>query len=150
MPKFYPALHGFKSRARAYRATTNQAIANNIFTQVQLNAETYDGLDEFDSTTNFRFTAKKAGYYAVSAAIRLSASVDQQYLIAAIWKNGATYSNAAVITSGTSDPSAVISDIIYLDVNDYLELYAYHTCGTGISILYGSGYTFMAIQKLSE
>jgi hypothetical protein len=48
---------------RAFRNTSVQNVTGDTFTKVELNAETFDTDSCFDSTTNYRFTPNKAGYY---------------------------------------------------------------------------------------
>ena len=60
--------------SRAYRNTTNQAISDDSWTKVQLNAESFDIGGEFDSTTNYRFTATTTGYYLVCGQIKITNS----------------------------------------------------------------------------
>ena len=50
----------------ANRATSNQTVTSAALTKVQLNAETFDTDNAFDSTTNYRFQPTVAGYYPVS------------------------------------------------------------------------------------
>ena len=139
----------YTSRARAYRATTVQAIADATLTKVQLNAESYDEQGEFDPTTNFRFTATKAGYYLVSAQLGFWPWADQAYFMLYIYKNGAVYSQTRTNGSGTGLHYANLTDIIPLAANDYLELYVYQTSGASADLYYGSENTFMSIHKLS-
>ena len=55
----------------AYR-NVNQVIPSGIWTQVQLNAELFDALAEFDAVTNYRFVPNKAGYYCLIANVRFA------------------------------------------------------------------------------
>ena len=141
---------GFTSRVRAYLATAVQTITSGVITKVQLNAEDYDSQGEFDPTTDYRFTAKKTGYYQVNAVVRWTGGVDQDYTILYIYKNGAAVAANVARASGTGYFSQSISDIIYLAANDYLELDVYQGTGTDKSLEHDSIWTFMAIHKLSE
>lgn len=134
---------GFRG-ARAYRATSNQTLTNNTFTKVQLNAETFDTNNEFDSTTNYRFTPTIAGYFRISAIMETTATTRS---IGMFYKNGSevtrwsdTYSNNVGGSSGT--------DVIYLNgTTDYIELYAYLS-GTGLTVLFDSAFTAMTCEYL--
>ena len=53
---------------RAHRTAT-QAITPSTFTKVQFNVEGYDSHNEFDSTTNYRYTPLAAGYYMVGLMV---------------------------------------------------------------------------------
>ena len=138
-----------QSRARAYLTTSTQSITQSSWTKITLNAESYDEQGEFDSATNYRFTAKKAGYYQVNAAVYYAA-VDATLIYIAIYKNGASAATAAFRNpTAAGDFSSVISDVIYLAVGDYLELYTYHTSAAAKSVQNGENFTFMSIHKLS-
>ncbi len=144
-------VRGFPSKARGYRVTSNQAITTDTWTKIQLNAETFDVNSEFDIATNYRFTAKEAGYYLVNAALRYTnVAADLPFHIA-IYKEGSIYSQVRTfaILAG-DDQSVAISDIVYLDVGEYIELYTYHYMGGPTkNILPGSDITFMSVHRIS-
>jgi hypothetical protein len=123
---------------RAYR-NTDQNLTQNVFTKVQLNAETFDTDSCFDSTTNYRFTPTLAGYYQVNATIMTSGS-NVWYGI--FYKNGAQFSRFlqnAALSMGFSG-----SDTIYFNGStDYLELYIYST-GVGSTVVTGESASFMS------
>ena len=54
-----------QSAARAYLSGSSQTIPKNVWTKIELNNESYDIQSEFDTTTNHRFTATRAGCYLV-------------------------------------------------------------------------------------
>jgi len=136
------------SKVRAYRATEAQSIPTGVETKIQLNAESYDSQNEFDSTTNYRFTATKAGYYLVTATIYMPSVEDGKVVAPAIYKNGGKYSSYRHLVAAADDMSASVSDIIYLAVGDYIELYVGHNNSVDKNIWYGEGATWMAIHKL--
>ena len=51
---------------RATRTTNQTGLGNGTYTKVQFNVETFDTDSCFDSTTNYRFTPTKSGYYQFS------------------------------------------------------------------------------------
>ena len=133
---------------RAYRTTSAQTIGNASWTKVQLNAESYDSLGEFDSTTNYRFTATGAGYYHITGSINWELNATGQRATS-IYKNGTLVSSgdfrnaaAAVVADIT-----IVADILYLVANDYIELYGYQNSGGDLDILTGESTTNMAIRK---
>jgi len=137
------------SRARAYRDTSAQSIAASTNVKVELNAESYDEQGEFDSSTNYRFTATKAGYYLVCAAIEYAGMDDGVRYKASIYKNGTEVARNYQRAGGTGSQAVTISDIVYLAAGDYLELWTKHESSGAQDISYGSALTFMAIHKLS-
>ena len=141
---------GSNSKVKAYRSGSNQSIANDTWTKVQLNATEFDYSSEFDTSTNYRFTAKETGYYLVCGQIKISNATDQTSLKVAIYKNGSSIVDTFLQPSSTGDDITTnISDIVYLKANEYLELYAYHYYGSTQNIIYGSNNTFMSIHRLS-
>jgi hypothetical protein len=108
---------------RAFRSSTAQSFTTNVFTKVQFNGETFDTDSCFDSTTNFRFTPTKAGYYQVQATIEFGGSADTLSQVQ-LYKNGSAYSN---LLYNTKLPATVIaggSDIVALDGStDYIEIF---------------------------
>ncbi|GAH09300.1 unnamed protein product, partial [marine sediment metagenome] len=79
-----------QSRARAYQ-TSQQSIPASASTKVELNIEDYDEQAEFDHVTNFRFTAKKAGYYLVCGNVVLDGLADGKKYVIGAKKNGTDY-----------------------------------------------------------
>lgn len=137
------------SKVRAYRATSNQVISSSAATKVQLNAEDFDVRGELDSTTNYRFTAIKPGYYDIKGAVAYAATTANKLYIAYFYKNGAVATESDWYAGGTDGGGPMVSDIIYLASNDYIELWTYHNAGVDQNVLLGSTHTFMAIQQIS-
>jgi phage-related tail fiber protein len=123
---------------RAYRATSNQSFSQSTWTKIQLNAESYDTANCFDSTTNYRFTPTKAGYYQFNGAPWNERS-GSGLLYAGIWKNGAEAALTAVNTSTTTQ-ALMSSDVIYMNgTTDYVELYIYDQAATSRAIAFSGG-----------
>jgi hypothetical protein len=110
--------------------STNQTIATSAFVKVQLNAENFDTNNNFDSTTNYRFTPTVAGYYQINAGTRTGAAGD---LLCAIYKNGSIWARGTYI--GVSSYNTCAATLVYLNgSSDYIELY--HYSGNS-AIIYG-------------
>lgn len=67
---------GFKKGELWYRAYATNSAAHNVATgtdtvKVQLNTEAYDPNGNFDSVTNYHYTAPISGYYKISGTIAL-------------------------------------------------------------------------------
>jgi len=140
------------SRADVYRSS-DQSINSASWTKINLNAENYDTEDEFDNSTNYRFTAKVAGYYSVKGQITFGSMGNNNLIEAAIYKNGTKYREnlVKVADSGLgSNASVAISFDVYLAANDYLELYGYQNSGSAKSALGGNNYTFLSVYRLGK
>lgn len=120
-------------KARAYRSTT-QAINDITFTKVQFDGESYDVNSNFDSSTNYRYTAPISGYYNVFSRIFFNVATTNRAIVA-LYKNASVVSRGSDIYTGQYQ-GCVISDTVYLAKGDYVEIYAYRD-GTGTENLFG-------------
>jgi len=111
------------SKVKAYQSST-QSISANVYVKVNLQSEIYDLLNEFN-TGNSRFVAAKAGWYQVNGSV--FANVGQAtggYCY--IYVNGVM--KAANYTyGGAGSPNPTVSDLLYLNSGDYVELYCRFT-----------------------
>jgi hypothetical protein len=129
---------------RAFRNTSAQSISQSTFTKVQLNGESYDTDSCFDSTTNYRFTANKAGYYQINAGILINNSTDE-LIVGKIYKNGSNLTTLFYTRNTQDDEGFYGSDLVYLNgTTDYIELFARADGGGTRSVGYGSSDTFMS------
>ena len=130
-------------KARAYRNGGYTSPAG--IGKVPLNAEDYDTNNNFDSTTNYRYTAPVTGYYQVNA--RSGSAVPQTVMFTEIWKNGAQLIRGTDIRVSSAEFGSVVSDIIKLTAGDYIELYQ-HTGNSGAGAI-GSFIAFLSIHLIS-
>ena len=106
--------------ARA-KVGSNYTVSASTWTKVQLSLEDYDTNNNFDPTTNYRFTPTVAGYYQINANLYAQAASSVTRTILRIRKNGSTETSR--IDLGTSQPNAIfgVSDIVYMNsANSYL------------------------------
>jgi hypothetical protein len=102
----------------------NQNISQSTYTKVQLNAETFDTNNNFDSTTNYRFTPTVAGYYQLNGQVQFNTSAT--VLIITVWKNGVQAAASTIAaTLGAGSMVAVSSLVVANGSSDYFELYVY-------------------------
>lgn len=111
-----------------------QSLTSAVFTKIQFNNEQFDTNNNFDSTTNYRFTPTIAGYYYIDCHCYFSgASITFPWAL--IYKNGSAYSAGTAISPATAEAISLTSEIIYLNGStDYIEFYAYASGGTSINI----------------
>ena len=100
-------------------------VAQGTWTKLQLATEVFDTNNNFDSTTNYRFTPTVAGYYLITANIGFANDITGQ-MVGAIYKNGSSY-NVFVQTVGQiTNPAFTGSNTIYMNGStDYIELYGF-------------------------
>jgi hypothetical protein len=110
----------------AYYTGAGQSIATATFVKIILNTEEFDTNNNFDSTTNYRFTPTVAGYYQINGQAAFTTFVAGGEV--AIFKNGSQYKNG-----NNANPMvwATVSALIYLNgTTDYVELYAAQISGS--------------------
>ena len=131
---------------RAFRNTSQQTFNANTQTKVQLNGETFDTDNCFDSATNYRFTPNKSGYYLITGNITFSGANATTIKEVYIFKNGSEVAKIFSSNgSGTPGSSAAIgnSDLIYMNgSSDYLELYGYDSDGAARNFFNGTNLTY--------
>ena len=109
---------------RAY-TTGNTSCAVNTATKIILNNKTFDTNNNFDATTNYRFTPTVAGYYLLTGALTFF-SYTATYTNLFFEKNGsATGPVGSGYNAGSGGVSFTTSDVVYLNGStDYVEMYA--------------------------
>ena len=124
---------------------TQTALANGVYTKINLDVSTIDTDSFFDSSTNYRFQPTISGYYYITSSVRLSGITDQTTVVNALYKNGSNYAFLALeAASGTTNTQAVGSSLVYLNGStDYLEVWAQHEDG-GTAAVSTNGTYFIA------
>lgn len=122
-----------KSSRISVQLSADQTLVNNTWTKVQCDTVHYDNLGEW-STSNYRFTAKNAGYYSVHGAVEFIIGIDQKIISTSIYKNGTFKFRTAGQTSAGNDQGLTSGGDVYLDVDDYIELFASHVAGVNKDI----------------
>jgi hypothetical protein len=121
----------------AYASSTQTGLTNGTFTKIVLNTKVFDTNNNFDSTTNYRFTPTVAGYYQINGTVSGNATTTNGI-------GGVIYKNGSVYLWSTASPTALnqaanLSSLIYLNGStDYIELYLYNGSGGTISTVSGS------------
>jgi hypothetical protein len=128
----------------AYLPTSNQSVTTNVATKVTLSAKTFDTNNNFDSTTNYRFTPTVAGYYQISGQVYCNSGASSTSIISYIYKNGTEYCrNQLAGTFGQGGTS--VSAIVYLNGStDYVELYGLNASSTTPIFSFGSNLTYFS------
>lgn len=130
-------------RARA-KLSGNQSISNASWTKIQLNSETFDVGGNFDNSTNYRFVAPITGYYQTNAVLTWSSIAGQDYYIK-IYKNGSGIITNHIHGITANELSMTLSDVVYLEAGQYIELYAYQNSGGNKS---ATSETYMSVALL--
>jgi hypothetical protein len=120
----------------AYQNAGLSSITSGTITKVPLNTEYFDTNNNFDPTTNYRFTPTVAGYYQINATVRITGSA----IIAGsvfLYKNGSPYlHNILPIEAATQTIGSIATVIYFNGATDYLEVYGY---AVGSSLVFNAG-----------
>ena len=127
----------------AYR-NSNQSINSNTWTKVQFNNEDFDTNNNFDSTTNYRFTPTVAGYYQIS--FYWANGSGSTYNYASIYKNGSAFKTN--IGNGSGGVGAGISVLVYFNGStDYVEAYVFSDFGPISGTVSYNGFTGAMVRS---
>jgi len=142
--------YGINAKARAYQNAPDQTIANSTATKIRLDVESYDPGDNFDAITNYRFVAPVSGFYQVNAAIlwNVNGQVDHRVELS-IQKNGTTVFETDAHRAHNTILSSVVSDIVWLDESDYLEIWGYQNSGANCDVDGDMRHTYLSVHFLS-
>jgi hypothetical protein len=125
----------FSGTGPAFRAglSSTQSISANTATKIQFNSETFDTNNNYDNTTNYRFTPTVAGYYQVNAMAQLLSTASTVFFTM-IYKNGSNYQRLGALYGSASEFGSSGSALVYCNGStDYIEVYAYIS-GTSPSV----------------
>ena len=104
-------------------STVTQATTANVFLKVTCNVEEWDTNNNYDNTTNYRFTPTVAGYYQVSCFIALNAATTR--LIASIYRNGSPIKKVFDLGDVAAVANGGGTAIVYCNGStDFIELFA--------------------------
>jgi hypothetical protein len=111
--------------------STGQTLSQSVAAKIQFQTKEYDTNNNFDATTNYRFTPTVAGYYQVNAAICYNAGAGAQQDAIFIYKNGSAYKVGNYIAdTGALGLRAVVSCLVYCNGStDYIEIYGLYNAG---------------------
>ena len=112
---------GFESRCSVH-LSSNQSISPNTWTKVLFVNKDYDNGNEFISN---RFTAKATGFYHVDVQLRMLLAFEKPFLCS-IRKNGSEIVQSSAASLGvTNTADAGFGRDVYLELDDYLEIWTY-------------------------
>lgn len=136
-----------QSGARAYLATSNQTVTAGNNDKIQFNAETYDIKSEFDSATNYRFTATKSGIYKISCHLQVTPSGNNTGTLS-IHKNNSQVTATNYVGSSGVSVVLQIDDVLQLAASDYVEIFLSAVTNNSV-VLTNSVSTFICVNKIA-
>lgn len=106
---------------RVYRNSAWTGSAS--YAKVQFDSEDFDSNSNFDSTTNYRYTAPVTGFYLFSARAS-NAQTGTSDTAIALYVNGSLHTTGALYAHTINyDYSAEVTGLISLTASDYVEVY---------------------------
>ncbi len=125
---------------RAYRSA-NFTSTSGADTKVPLNSEVFDTNNNFDSTTNYRYTAPVSGFYWFHGSVVITTL--NGYLQSSIWVSGVKNMSGNVIyrTGAPQTHASTVGALIQLTAGQYVELYYY--IDTALTVAGGSTNTHL-------
>ena len=131
-----------------YRSGSQQSFTQNVFTKVQFNAEAFDTDNCFDSTTNYRFTPTKSGYYQIGSNITFSGAGATTIKEISIFKNGTRFADL-FSSNGSGTPGATCtqgsSTLIYFNgTTDYAEIFVADSDASARNVKNGQEYSYFS------
>ena len=113
--------------------SANQSVTSSVWTKLTVNTEVFDTNNNFDSTTNYRFTPTVAGYYQINLSIAFG-SGGATALSSQLYKNGVPYrrfDGYSATTNGLDDWATTGVALVSMNGStDYLEVYGFVVSGT--------------------
>lgn len=111
--------------------SVSQTIGTNTFTKINLNTEIVDKAGWYDSTTTYRYTPQRAGYYFFYWACNFSLGVDGGPLRVYLYKNGISYVQTLERASSIQAQTSQISGLIPMNgTTDYVEFWGLSSATT--------------------
>lgn len=111
-----------------------QNATNGGTAQINYDTELYDTNSNFDSTTNYRYTAPVSGFYFFNA--RVGITVATRALLS-FYKNGSEVYRGIDIATGASGINVTATTLLQLTAADYIDVRVY-TDATNVAMTTGS------------
>ena len=130
--------------------SADQSIANATVTKVNLNVESFDTDDAFDSSTNYRFTVPTGGdgkYFFVGTITWVNLTNEDEGQVR-IHKNGTFVQGSGYFQGQNGTVTYQSTQVLNLVAGDYIELHGYQVSGGAISADGGEAYTNLKGYKL--
>ena len=119
--------------------SANTAVSHATFTKLNLDVVSHDTTNDYD-LSNYRYQPSIPGYYRFYARTYAASAVDVFTILTLIYKNGLGYQSGGIygrmqmnaLSNDDMYASTVdVSEVFYMDGDDYVELYVYHASEDG-------------------
>ena len=124
----------------AFSAVTSstQTVSASTWTKLTPQIEQFDTNNNYDNSTNYRFTPTVAGYYQINGSASIAGATNS-WAKCAIYKNGSVYKNGTMSNANAFSTGNSASVLVYCNGStDYVELYVIHNYGAPATLDYGT------------
>jgi hypothetical protein len=112
-------------------ASSSQNLSNNTVVKLELDTEGYDTNNDYDNTTNYRFTPSVSGKYWLFGSTNISGGAINTLAQLLIYKNGSVHRVALHRYAGDGDLIPTVGALVEANgTTDYFELYAKQNTGS--------------------
>lgn len=119
----------YKFRVR--RSTAQTTVIN--WGKINLATEDFDTNNNFDSTTNFRYTAPVSGFYFFNG--RASTSGGGTDVVLALYKNGTAIARGGHVSGvNNPNPGVTVTALIQVTAADYFELFIFTSSAVALEV----------------
>jgi len=131
-----PLIGGVAPPAFSAYLGTAQTITNNVETKIQFNTELFDTNNNYDPTTNYRFTPTVAGYYQINVTVDNGINTSTGIFYVKIFKNSSSYLE---ICRMQNQPNTTLklsgSTVVFLNGStDNIEVYLFQNSGGNATV----------------
>ena len=138
-----------QSCCRAYQ-TSAQTISASTETKLIFKGVSFDMQNEFDNTSNYRFTVKAdSGKYEIFLCATWTTGLNANIAKLSIKLNGSPVAVCMREIHNNYAESMIIDDIESLVAGDYIEFYIYQNGSDSHDTVYGAYPTFCSVSKTS-
>lgn len=130
-----------------YRSTTQSLTTSGTRYTVQFDSESFDTNNNFDSATNYTYTAPVAGFYLLSSVITITNGSTATFWNTFLYKNGTTDIGSAQTstTANAGNHTSVVTGLFSLAANDTVVVQAQFGANTtnvaaGLASTYFTGH----------
>ncbi len=126
--------------------TAAQTLSATGWQKLNFNAEAFDTANEFNPATG-TFTATKAGFYRVSAALHTNDQSNGQFYSVGVRVNGSLYQQTSGNHIANGPVERSVSCLVQLALGDTVEVFA-ENWQTGVNVDNYTGKTVFEIQQI--
>lgn len=139
--------------ARVYLNGNQTDLTDNSFVKIDFDSKDYDLGGNFN-TVDSKFVVPVTGLYRVSAKLHFvtgTVIADKSYGIG-IYVNGVLKSSAYEHIGGSTDEASIeTTEELYLNVDDYIEVYAKSIAGAStVDVLSGRNFSSLTVRLITK